>query len=173
MALKNISLTKKLRSDAAASWKRMEKAKMPSKRLESAWRSWDSQLALWKKYKAGKGNFALYPSDSNHVKGIAVDSHDAQRAWIKKNGKRYGWYPVTNEPWHFDYYPAKDKVGVAAKRLTEVNAALGVLRWRASLAKRKAGQRVLAKYGYYDGKIDGIVGPKTKAGYAKLQKEAK
>lgn len=158
MALSFITPTKRLRSDAAASYKRMRKAGMPGSRLESAWRSWASQQKLrdkWVAYDAyvhGRGpwapfaNFALKPADSKHVKGVAVDSHESQQAWIRANGKPHGWYPVANERWHFEYTPELDLVGIRARK--------AALKARA-IRQVKRVQRVLGNT------QDGIPGPKT------------
>lgn len=164
MALSLITPTKRLEPGAAASWKRMQKAGMPWSRLESAHRSAASQQRLYDLWRAGKGNYALPPSKSNHVKGIAVDSHDKQQAWLDKYGERYGWTQAPNERWHFDYSPAKDRElarikarAAALKRLAELNAA------RKKLA---AIQKILGTT------ADGIPGPKTGRAWADLNLKA-
>lgn len=149
-----------LEAGAAGSFKRMQRDGMPADRLESAKRLRATQQRLYDLYKAGKGNFALPPDKSNHVKGIAIDSHGAQQRWIDRNGARYGWIQDANEPWHFDYVPAKDQVLAAQKR------AAAAAKKAAARGKVKKIQKVLGVT------TDGDPGPKTKAAWDKLVKEA-
>lgn len=131
MALSWITPTRRLRTDAAASYKRMRKAGMPSTRIESAHRSRAAQQKLrdaWLRYKAGTGpkvNFALDPDDSNHVKGTAMDAHGPAQDWMVKHGPEHGWKRDKNELWHFDYDEADDKV-LARARLRSIQKTLGV-----------------------------------------------
>lgn len=58
-------------------------------------------------------NFALPPSQSNHCKGIAVDTAGAMLTWLRTWGLPYGWVPDRNEAWHFDYVASSDQFAVA------------------------------------------------------------
>ncbi|GGL08316.1 hypothetical protein Sme01_68120 [Sphaerisporangium melleum] len=58
----------------------------------------------------------LPPSESSHVKGIALDvrPHEGAR-WLQENGARYDLYRMyDNEWWHFEYHP--DRAGVPPRR---------------------------------------------------------
>jgi hypothetical protein len=160
MALSTIQLLplRKLRTDAAASFKRAQAGGAPKKRLESGWRSETTQQKLYDLWKSGKGNFALPPSQSNHVKGIAIDVYDDLQAWMVKHGAYYGWTRDKNEPWHFDYDPAKDQ---ALKALKAANS------HAALVAKVKKVQAVL--------KVtrDGEPGPKTQAAWVDTMRRSK
>jgi MYXO-CTERM domain-containing protein len=57
-------------------------------------------------------NLAASPGTSNHESGLAIDIHtksgtnDAYK-WLSKdehkNSKKFGFFPIDAEPWHFDY----------------------------------------------------------------------
>ncbi len=76
-----------------------------------------TQWCAWEKYKAGKGNLASDPTDSNgcssnHGYGMAIDIDGTEaRKWIRKNGEKYGWWwgEAPSESWHFTYDPKRDK----------------------------------------------------------------
>lgn len=76
-----------------------------------------TQWCAWEKYKAGTGNLASNPTDSNgcssnHGFGIAVDiSGSKAQNWVKKNGTKYGWWwgEAPTENWHFTYDIKRDK----------------------------------------------------------------
>lgn len=101
---------------AAASYLRARAAGMPAG-LTSAGRDWDQQMRLYNGWVAQREgfNFALHPSKSLHCLGRAVDlagdidNPATARGWMRKHGRAYGWTPVTNEPWHFEYNAANDK----------------------------------------------------------------
>lgn len=106
----------RLRVDAAESYMRARKDGLPAG-ITSSYRDPVRQQYLrdgWLARKPGF-NFALAPENSNHCKGIAVDlpghinNVKTPRGWMRKNGKQYGFYPVSNEPWHFDYYSTRDE----------------------------------------------------------------
>lgn len=115
-----------LRSDAAASYKRMLAAGMPEGGISGmgAGRTHEDQERLYAAYKAG-GNLAAPPGKSNHETGTALDISrgTAAQAWaanggvllkVKLNEKiranDFGWFrTVPSEAWHFKYVPEKDK----------------------------------------------------------------
>lgn len=100
----------RLEAGAAASYQRARAAGAPAG-LTSTYRSWERQAFLRRQWEARVPgyNFALRPQDSFHVKGLAIDVpgnvNDTRtaRGWFRRYGKAYGWYPVTNEEWHFEY----------------------------------------------------------------------
>ena len=167
MALSIIQLLplRKLRTDAAASFKRAQAGGAPKKRLESGWRSEATQQKLYDLWRAGKGNFALPPSQSNHVKGIAIDVYGPLQDWMVKHGKHYGWTQDRNEPWHFDYSAAND---VALKELQAEQA-------RTAAAKAKTDARAKVKKVQAVLKVvkDGDPGPKTQAAWDDTMRRAK
>lgn len=121
-----------LRSDAAASYKRMLAAGMPEGGISSmgAGRTYNDQAKLYAAYKAGHGNLAAPPGTSKHETGLALDisRSTAAQAWAAnggvllkvKSGEKirandFGWFrTVPSEAWHFTYVPAKDKHTVKA-----------------------------------------------------------
>jgi hypothetical protein len=76
----------------------------------SGFRSMEEQQALYRAYRAGRGNLAAPPGYSNHQSGIAMDiqtngsrSHPAYR-WLRDNAGRFGFRnTVASEPWHWEY----------------------------------------------------------------------
>lgn len=137
----------------------------------------------WKR-KPGASLPAAVPGTSKHEQGLAIDVpvKAALHKWLVKN-PQYGWFrPLpTSDPVHFEYDVKRDKVRAAiiAKRdkaraqLAAVNKALGPLRWKTTKKRKQNAQTLLKKYGYYTGRIDGINGNLTKAGYKKLTTAAK
>ena len=113
---------------AAASYKRMLAAGMPGGGIASAGRTFEEQKALWRAYKAGRGNLAAEPGKSLHESGRALDITrlTAAQRWAARGGKplhatpgesiqanEYGWIRSVNgvthnEPWHFMYVQDKD-----------------------------------------------------------------
>ena len=175
MALSFITPTKRLRPDAAGSYKRMRAAGMPAG-ITSAHRSSAAQQKLRDAYLNGHGNYALPPADSNHVKGTAIDVPVPVANWLRNNGVKYGWTPVTNERWHFDYNPDRDQVAIDARIAAARAKAAAAAKARAQAAAKtraqavkdlKAVQTILKRYGY-TGAIDGDDGPKTQTAWDKL-----
>lgn len=82
--------------------------------ISSGFRTYDQQVALYKKYLAGKGNLAAKPGSSWHEKGTAVDLNwsqlnNKQREWLRANLPKYGIKPPSwdfhykKEPWHWTW----------------------------------------------------------------------
>ena len=78
--------------------------------LVSAYRDYPSQVRV----RAGKGDevATATPGSSVHGWGRAIDvSGEATQAWMRENGRRYGWiWPTwaqrpgkSFEPWHFEF----------------------------------------------------------------------
>jgi len=183
MTLSFITLTNRLRSDAAASYKRMRAQGLPAG-ITSAYRSAEAQQVLRNKYIAylnggPYANFALPPSQSNHVKGIAIDVPMGSEGWLKEHGAHNGWTEDANEHWHFNYNPNHDQVAIALakaaeeRRVAQVKVArikkvLGLRGWYTSnRTNRETAQTLLGV------PVDGVYGPKTQAAWAALEKAAK
>lgn len=131
-----------LDTPAAVSWNRAVAAGMPPN-ITSAGRSSDTQIRLflenyttdyntssrtdkkvwkgntyWRRKVTTKGKATVsvaVPGTSRHEGGKAVDVPEPTRAWLHKNGAKYGWInppwakkKATFEPWHFEYDEAKD-----------------------------------------------------------------
>lgn len=101
---------RRLRVDAALSWRRMLRDGMPAGCLRSAYRTRAEQLALYRRHLNG-GNLAARPGQSFHGEGTAADVDPPARLWVAVNGRRYGWVAgrVRGEPWHMEYDPALDE----------------------------------------------------------------
>ena len=75
-----------------------------------------TQWCAWQKYKAGTGNLAAKPGNSNHGLGAAVDVANCKKGgpihtWLTKNAKRFNFYPLASEPWHWDHTSGKRSRG--------------------------------------------------------------
>ena len=75
---------------------------------------WEKGVCLAKYCPPGCSscNLAASPGSSNHESGLAIDIHtksgtNAAYKWLSKDGhtnsKKYGFFPIDAEPWHFDY----------------------------------------------------------------------
>ena len=77
--------------------------------VNSGFRSYEEQLALWELWQAGKGNRAAAPGWSNHQAGRALDIEseagtNAAFRWLVDTGMRHGFVrTVPDEPWHWEY----------------------------------------------------------------------
>jgi hypothetical protein len=107
------------------------------------------------------------PGTSRHNLGIAIDIANAngkRLEWLKKNAVSFGfsWEVVPQEPWHLRYV-CGDKTPERVKQWMETN---GVTDNKPVVVPKidqdKALQQALKDKGFYDGAIDGIVGPITK-----------
>lgn len=87
--------------------------------LSDGYRTLSSQYAT----KRSRGFLAATPGTSVHGWGLAIDlcSSDARgpaKAWLEENGTTWGWvnpsWAKTSkyEPWHFEYEPGTDELGV-------------------------------------------------------------
>jgi LAS superfamily LD-carboxypeptidase LdcB len=77
-----------------------------------AYRSWEVQAAAYEDYLAGRKNAnVLPPGTSEHGEGLAVDftngaildEGDPEWRWLQQHGREYGWYPISNETWHWEF----------------------------------------------------------------------
>jgi hypothetical protein len=100
----------RLRPDAAASLVRMRAAGAPIGTVTSAYRSRVEQAHEVERAKAGLTPSAAAVGKSWHGEGLAVDFPEPARAWVRRWGGPHGWaFPLTKEPWHGQYDPARDR----------------------------------------------------------------
>jgi zinc D-Ala-D-Ala carboxypeptidase len=76
------------------------------------YRSWESQDRAHQAYLRGeKSANVLPPGRSQHGNGLAVDltngsllgPGDPEWHWMQANGRRFGWHPISNESWHWEF----------------------------------------------------------------------
>lgn len=106
-----------LRADAAAAFERMREAAAATGVVlvvNSSFRTWAKQAALYAMFLAGTGNRAAPPGKSNHQSGTAVDIDSLDEsgepndsaAWLTVNAATFGFHrTVPGELWHFDFVP--------------------------------------------------------------------
>jgi hypothetical protein len=84
--------------------------------ITSAWRDPVYQAYLRAQYLAGVPgfNFALAPDESKHCLGLAIDvpgkigDTSTAKGWFAAHGEKFGFFPVANEDWHFEYRENQD-----------------------------------------------------------------
>lgn len=101
-----------LRADAAAAFGAMRDAAAAAGvalQVNSAFRTFEQQAALYAQYVAGTGNLAAPAGWSNHEGGVAVDVEsgsgtNAAFNWLTANASSYRFKrTVVSEPWHWEY----------------------------------------------------------------------
>ena len=102
MVIKEVAVYVRAMIDAAASDGK-------SLSITSGFRTWAKQQELYDKYRAGTGNLAATPGNSNHQNGIAVDFNvhaaGGRYEWMVKNAWKYGFIrTVSRERWHWEYW---------------------------------------------------------------------
>ncbi len=100
---------------AATAWEEMRAAAATEGidlRAIDTYRSWETQERAYLAHLRGdKAANVLPPGESEHGNGLAVDvtnGHlvgvgDAEYTWLRTNGAQYGWYPISNESWHWEF----------------------------------------------------------------------
>ncbi|MGI9609067.1 MAG: M15 family metallopeptidase [Acidimicrobiia bacterium] len=105
----------KLLEPAAEAWEIMRAAAAKDgvelKAIDT-YRTWESQERAHKAHLAGekKAN-VLPPGTSRHGAGLAVDvtnghivnRNDPEWQWLDANGRSFGWHPISNETWHWEF----------------------------------------------------------------------
>jgi D-alanyl-D-alanine carboxypeptidase len=100
---------------AATAWEEMRAAAaidgIDLKVIDS-YRTWESQERAHEAHLRGekKAN-VLAPGHSEHGNGLAVDvtngsiigRDDPEWAWLQSNATRFGWFPISNETWHWEF----------------------------------------------------------------------
>jgi hypothetical protein len=78
-------------------------------RVNSSYRTYEEQLALFRLYKEGRGSLAAVPGTSRHEQGNALDLSDSAGRPVQLNPKvrealiAHGFsFPVKSEPWHVE-----------------------------------------------------------------------
>lgn len=100
---------------AASSWEEMRSAAAADGidlQATDLYRTWESQNNAYQKHLRGekKAN-VLPPGTSEHGNGLAVDItnghiigvNDREYTWLHNNAARFGWYPISNETWHWEF----------------------------------------------------------------------
>lgn len=105
----------RLLEPAAASWEAMRnEAALEGVELLAidSYRSWETQARAHDAYRAGeKPAYVAPPGRSEHGVGLAVDvtnghlvgAGDPEWEWLNANASRFGWYPISNESWHWEF----------------------------------------------------------------------
>ena len=104
-----------LLAPAAKAWEEMRAAAAAEGidlRAIDMYRSYEAQAAGYQAFLSGqkKAN-VLPPGKSEHGNGLAVDvtngslvgPGDPEWHWLQENAHRFGWYPISNESWHWEY----------------------------------------------------------------------
>ena len=102
-----------LRSDAASAWNAMRRESLNEYGVDlypegplGAYRTYDQQAELYRKYLNGTGALAAPPGISEHNLGIALDlATPEMRSTVDSIGPVFGWAKVTapEEWWHITY----------------------------------------------------------------------
>lgn len=105
----------RLLAPAAQSWESMRSA-AAADGVEllaiDTYRSYDTQAHAHEEYLAGrKSAYVAPPGRSEHGYGLAIDvtngslvgPGDREWEWLNNNGSKYGWHPISNESWHWEY----------------------------------------------------------------------
>ena len=105
----------RLLAPAAHAWEQMRAAAAADGvQLQAVdfYRSWEVQSRAYQAYLSGeKAAHVLPPGTSEHGNGLAIDltngsligPGDPEWHWMQANGPRFGWYPISNESWHWEF----------------------------------------------------------------------
>src|SRR4249919_3904806 len=111
----------RLRTDAAAAWRRLRAEIGKSDGIwicptssRTAYRTYAEQEYFWNLFQSGKGNLAAKPGTSNHGWGTTVDvPTKVMRSAIDKHGAPFGWSKTWSDAptewWHIRYDPGHDE----------------------------------------------------------------
>jgi len=105
----------KLLPPAATAWEQMRAAAAldgVDLKVIDSYRTWESQARAYEAHLRGekKAN-VLPPGHSEHGNGLAVDvtngsiigTNDPEWAWLQGHAARFGWHPISNETWHWEF----------------------------------------------------------------------
>lgn len=105
----------RLLEPAARAWEAMRSAAARDGvdlRVIDTYRSYETQARAHAAYLAGdKPANVLPPGTSEHGNGLAIDVSngrlvgpgDREWEWLNANGERFGWHPISNESWHWEF----------------------------------------------------------------------
>lgn len=95
---------------AAAAFRRMDDAARAAGhdlRVNSGYRTYAEQAALYRAYRNGTGNLAAPPGRSTHGLGLSADidvTDGSTLRWLRSNARRYGFVnDVPGEAWHWTW----------------------------------------------------------------------
>jgi hypothetical protein len=100
---------------AATGWEAMRRAAAADGidlRSIDTYRSWEAQAVGHQAYLDGKkAAYVAPPGHSEHGVGLAVDvtngglvgPGDGEWEWLRANASRFGWFPISNESWHWEF----------------------------------------------------------------------
>lgn len=79
--------------------------------IGSSYRSYDTQAAAYSNWKATGNNLngtpvpsIASPGNSNHGWGRALDlGGNGAYKWLANNAASFGWFTISNEPWHWEF----------------------------------------------------------------------
>jgi D-alanyl-D-alanine carboxypeptidase len=107
--------TARLLPPAAQAWESMRSAAAQDGvdlYAVDSYRSYEVQAHAHGEYLAGrKSAYVAPPGESEHGFGLAVDVSngspvgpgDPEWQWLSENATRFGWHPISNESWHWEY----------------------------------------------------------------------
>jgi LAS superfamily LD-carboxypeptidase LdcB len=77
--------------------------------VNSGYRTYGEQAALYQAYRNGTGNLAAAPGRSTHGLGLSADiqvTDPGKLRWLRANAGRYGFVnDVPSEAWHWTWRP--------------------------------------------------------------------
>ena len=100
---------------AASAWETMREAAAADGidlRAIDTYRTWESQDRAHRRHLAGEKEANVLPAGtSEHGNGLAVDitngsiidRGDPEWRWLDRNAARFGWHPISNEAWHWEF----------------------------------------------------------------------
>lgn len=105
----------KLLAPAATAWEKMRAAAATDGvdlRTIDTYRTYESQARAYQDHLSGKKKAnVLPPGTSEHGNGLAIDvtngalvgPGDVEWEWLNAHAREYGWYPISNESWHWEF----------------------------------------------------------------------
>jgi len=93
----------------------------PRLTINSGFRTYEEQVAVYNKFISGKGPQAAKPGSSRHESGNAADIGPASEyGWLAANAARFGLAKtVASEPWHFEDAGGRTQGNVAATQAAD------------------------------------------------------
>jgi peptidoglycan hydrolase-like protein with peptidoglycan-binding domain len=113
-ALTGVGDGERMATPAAGAFARMDAAARAAGHdlhVNSGYRTYQEQAALYQAYRNGTGNLAAAPGRSTHGLGLSADigvTDPATLRWLRSNAARYGFVnDVPSEAWHWTYRPGR------------------------------------------------------------------